>query len=65
MADFVQGLDPGKLVLAGAVWLNSLLSSEPATSSRLEHLPGLILHHQSVLFPGVQSPHLPVRNPRP
>ena len=59
MADFVQGLDPGKLVLGGAVCplLLDLARSHPSH-------PGLVLYPQSLCSPGVQPPHLSLWFPR-
>jgi hypothetical protein len=59
MADFMHGLDPGKLVLSGAVRhpvFPAAMSSRP---------PGVVRRPQPVRGPGVQPPHLFVRRPRP
>ena len=59
MADFMHGLDPGKLVLSGAV--RPSLPPAPMSSRP----PGVVFYPQPVRSTRVQPAHLFIRSPRP
>ena len=59
MADFMHGLDPGKLVLSGAV--RPSLPPAPMSS----RFPGVVIYPQPVRSTRVQPAHLFIRSPRP